>query len=351
MKLEDIVLVRATKSHLPLNGELRPSCYDRYLKKGDISDYNDLISQKIKEYQKEKYGKVYKLWEEKDRKEFSEIKKLYSPYTSVYTSTLSFSLNGLVPDDMNNFFSDYKVAVLDPLKPHLDDTDFVNFHVIDTTTKGIMKVSDSAILVIDKTLYESLNSEIKNNLNRYYKIETFEGDLKSAVSHTLRKYGYPALPLIQRVEENYIEDCPEKQSMIKMQEDVAKYLDISTLRLFYLYTSNSLDEFDQKSQNKIIDEKKNIETVKKYYRDLFYNFLEEKAKMYGLDLEDGERFYLYSKFSNSKTVLSKLVDYVIESCGGLEMFKGVIEEFNNYVLNNYLTNDEIVKKDSGSFIQ
>lgn len=349
MNLDDVVLVRATRKHLPLDGELRPSCYGRYLKKRDISDYNNIIFRKIKEYQKEKYGKEYKLWEEDDRKEFSEIVDSYLPFTSSYTSTLSFSLNGLVPDDMNNFFSDYKVAVLDPLKFHMDDTDFVNFNVIDTTTKGIMKVSSNAILLIDKVLFESLSDEIKNNLNNNYKVEIFEGNLKDAISFTLKKYGYPSLPLVQRVEENYIEDCPEKQDMINIQSQVANYLGVSTLRLFDLYTSSSLSGVNQQSQDKIADELENTHKVKKYYRDLFYSFLEEKARLYGMNLDEQEKFYLYSKYSNSKIVLSKMLDYIISSCGGLVSFKKIIAEFNDYILNNYLTNDEIVRKDDVSF--
>ena len=84
----------------------------------------------------------------------------YLPLTSSYTSTLSFSLNGLVPDDMNNKFSDMLVAVIDPIKYHQNE-DYVNIDAIDTTIKGSIKTSEEAILVIEQNYFLGLTEEEK----------------------------------------------------------------------------------------------------------------------------------------------------------------------------------------------
>ena len=137
MEIKDIMLVRATNKTIPFNGEILPSSMSMALRKAGICDYMDIMRKIFTEHQAVK-GITYKLFtSDEDRARYERDIAPFVPYEGQYTSTVSFSFNGLVPDDMNNRFSNYGVAVLDPLVSHLDE-DFVNVHVIDTTIKGGM---------------------------------------------------------------------------------------------------------------------------------------------------------------------------------------------------------------------
>jgi len=85
--------------------------------------------------------------------------------------------------------------------------------------------------------------------------------------------------------------------------------------------------------------------VQKYYQDSFYNFLLQKAEQYHMELDEMEKFYLFSEFSKSEEVLEDLVKSLLNKAG-MENYKLFIEEYNKMIQDNYFTNDEIVEHKS-----
>lgn len=341
MNIENIVLVRAI-DYLPLDGILLPSCESKYLIFNEKDNYYYLLKSIIQKNVEKDLGRSLNLWEETDNKILKSILKDYLPLTSSYTSTLSFSLNGLVPDDMNNTFSEMKFAVLDPMKYH-ENENYINVDVIDTTIKGSIKTSEECILVIDQNEYSLLSEETKNNLRNHYKIELFSGSLKEAISNILQKYNYPALPLVQKKELHEISECNEKDSMIKFQDEFALAIGASRLKLQQLYTYplSTLTGIDVMAAEKAqSDFDKNL-VIEKYYKDKFYEFLTTIFETLGFNLTDEEKYYLFSDFSYSEDVLKKVVESIIQVCG-FEKYKLFIQEYNQNVMNNYITNEEII---------
>jgi len=345
MNIDNVVLVRAM-NNLPINGILEPSCSSKYLHIQNKGNYYYLIQREIKRYLESKLQRTLDFSEE-DNKLLKDILKDYLPLTSSYTGTLSFSLNGLVPDDINNKFSDMKVAVIDPIKYHLKD-DFVNIDVIDTTIKGRIEVSKEAILLIHRDYFLSLTIEEQEKLAKIYKVELFDDTLKEAILSTLNKYNYPSLSLIQDKTSKDIVDCEHKDSMIAFQSYFAKEKGVSRLKLQQLYTTplELLSEgVDVVAAEKVqSDFSKNL-IVQKYYQDSFYNFLLQKAEQYHMELDEMEKFYLFSEFSKSEEVLEDLVKSLLNKAG-MENYKLFIEEYNKMIQDNYFTNDEIVEHKS-----
>ena len=341
MNIDNTVLVRAM-NHLPLNGEIVPSCEGKYLKPDGSSDFAFVMRDIVKKELEKELGRPLNLYyESEDEKLLNAAMQDMYPYTSDYTSTLSFSLNGLVPDDINNKFSDMKIAVLEPLKNHTD-AEFLSVDVIDTTIKGRINAS-GAILLIDSLLFESLDADAKNNLLSNYQVEVFTGSLKEAVKESLVKHGYPALEYNQRREDNYIVDCVEKESMIEFQDTFAESVKASRLRLAQLYMEPFLHGVDLEAGEKAkADFYKGVE-VANYYKNKLYEFLVAKGEEVGIVLSDEEKFYLFSEYSNSKEVLSKLTESLIQAYGGVQSFKMVIQEYNQELVNNYLTSEEIIE--------
>lgn len=269
MNIDTVVLVRAM-NNLPVNNALIPSCNGQYLIKRGANDYYYIIKDYIKNYLEQQIGRTLNVYEQKDFEFLNKQIDNYLPFTSSYTSTLSFSLNGLVPDDINNKFSEMKMAVIDPLKNHQEEN-FVNIDIIDTTIKGNVLTSSEAILVIEENYFLALNEEIRSDLLNYYKIETFNGSLKEAVDNTLVKYNYPSLPLIQKKEYSDILDCPFKESMINFENCFVELQSASRLKLqqLYMYPISTMNGVDVTDAEKVkSDFNKNL-TVESYYKNSF----------------------------------------------------------------------------------
>ena len=83
------------------------------------------------------------------------------PYNSDYNSMVLWSLNGLVPDDMNNTFSDKTCAIIDGLAEQIEQSEMVSLVPTDTAIKGNVNLSNKATILIDKDRYETLSLEEK----------------------------------------------------------------------------------------------------------------------------------------------------------------------------------------------
>lgn len=131
---------------MPLNGELIPSCEGKRLVNDKKSDFHYFMRKCIRDNLEHQLGRDLVLFEESPDYQLMEnmMKDYYALTGGYYTTTLSFALNGLVPDDINNKFTDMKTAVLEPIKNQIN-ADFITIETIDTTIKGKIKISNEAI--------------------------------------------------------------------------------------------------------------------------------------------------------------------------------------------------------------
>lgn len=343
MNIDNVVLVRAM-NNVPLNGELVPSCEGQRLVNDRKSDFYYFMKSCVREQLQENLGRYLDLYPDSpDEQLMNEACNNYSILTGdYYTSTLSFSLNGLVPDDMNNKFADMNMAVLEPLR-NQTTADFVTIETIDTTTKGRMQTSSEAILTVKNDFFAQLSPEIQQNLITNFNVRLFDGKLKDAISDALKENGYPVLPLIQNREMKNIDNCPEKQSMLDFEEKFSMTVGASRERLqnlTFMYGGGT--GVDEIAHNKISEEHENTLIVTEHYKNQFYGFMLRKAEALGIEVSDEDRFYLFTSYEEGTDAMKRVTTALINAYGGFEKFQSFINEYNQYTQNNYLTNQEIV---------
>ena len=349
MNIDNVVMVRAM-NYVPLNGELIPSCEGRRLVPDQKSDFCYLIRDIVRgnlEKQLERPLNLY--FESPDSILIESMMKDYYVLTGdYYTTTLSFALNGLVPNDRNNRFDDMKMAVLEPIKNQMY-ANFVTIETIDTTIKGRIKTSDEAILVIEQAFFNGLPIEIQNNLKEHYQIKIFNSSLKEAIEGVLKEKGYPVLPLIQAKKSKNIEDCPEKESMLAFEDLFSTSVKASRLSLQQLtFSYHAGDEVDAIAHEKLAEEFDNTLIVENYYKKQLYEFMLQKCEMFGIEVNEEDRFYLFTEYGRSQEVMADIVGKLINAYGGLEQFKQFINDYNYYVANNYMTNEQIVSAEKAN---
>jgi len=343
MNINNVVLVRAM-DNLPLNGELIPSCEGERLINDNQSDFHYFMMECITSNIEQQLGrKLLLLPDFPDYELLKDAMKDYYVLTGdYYTTTLSFALNGLVPDDINNQFTDKKMAILEPIKNQMN-ANFITIETIDTTIKGRIKTSNEAILVIQQEFFSKLSQDEQANLMSNYKIKLFESDLKNAINDTLIENGYPVLPLIQKKEMKNIEECPEKESMLDFEDRFSIAVGASRLRLQHLTLSyNGGTELDSIAHEKLAEEHTNTLKVNEYYKKQLYEFIINKAESLGIEVSNEDKYYLFSNDKESSNTMKKLITSLIQKYGSLENFKQFIIEYNNYIKDNYLTNQQIV---------
>lgn len=343
MNINNVVLVRAM-NNLPLNGELIPSCEGQRLVNDNKSDFYYFMRDCVRANLEQQLGRSLVLFP--DSPDYLLMEEAMKDYLMVtgdyYTTTLSFALNGLVPDDMNNQFTNMKMAVLEPIK-NQTSADFVTIETIDTTVKGRMNTSDEAILVIERNFFSQLSSDVQVNLVDNFKIKLFEGNLKDAISNTLRENNYPVLPLVQKKEKNNIEACPEKESMLDFEDKFSVAVGASRLRLQQLtFMYGGGTAVDEIAHNKLKEEHDNTLKVAEYYKNQLYEFMVNKAMNLGIGISDEDKFYLFTNYQEGVEAMKRIVTSLISAYGGLDSFKQFIQEYNNYIEENYLTNEQIV---------
>lgn len=343
MNIDNVVLVRAM-NNLPLNGELIPSCEGKRLVIDQKSEISYFIKKCVRNNLEQQLGRSLDLYFESPDEEL--LKKAVSEYNILtgdyYTTTLSFALNGLVPDDMNNQFNNMKMAVLEPIK-NQTNADYVTIETIDTTVKGRMKTSSDAILTIEREYFSNLQLEEQENLKANYKIKLFDGNLKDAVNQTLTENGYPVLPLIQKRELNNIEECPEKESMLDFEDKFSAAVGASRLRLQYLtFMYGGGEGVDAIAHDKISEEHDNTLIVEKYYKNKLYEFMLSKAEEKKIEVSDEEKYYLFTDYQAGTDAMQRITSSLIDEYGGIVNFKQFITEYNQSISNNYLTNEQIV---------
>ena len=233
-----------------------------------------------------------------------------------------FSLNGICPDDnehgfANNTFSNKKVAIIEPLSEHIDQV--ISLVPTDTAIKGDVVLSNSAIILIEESLYNSLNETQKSLLhNNIFSIKTFTGSLKEAIRNELQNSGryIPETLSLSASTGGFMQsDTSEMQK--ECINNIANYYGLSQMKYFNLITSRdtSIPKYDE-----VCDEFDNTIKVQDYYITMFLsNFL-----MYLNAPKD--MINNISKNIHYKPFLLKVISIIKEL--GIDKYKQFVDSYN-----------------------
>ena len=325
MNINNIAMVRATNI-IPYDGVVRPLSNVPYLCKNIGLEFSARISDLLRElgvippldqskmFEEDYYDKMVAL--------SSKILKEYLPYVSDYNSMVLFSLNGICPDDnehgfANNTFSNKKVAIIEPLSEHIDQV--ISLVPTDTAIKGDVVLSNSAIILIEESLYNSLNETQKSLLhNNIFSIKTFTGSLKEAIRNELQNSGryIPETLSLSASTGGFMQsDTSEMQK--ECINNIASYYGLSQMKYFNLITSRdtSIPKYDE-----VCDEFDNTIKVQDYYITMFLsNFL-----MYLNAPKD--MINNISKNIHYKPFLLKVITIIKEV--GIDKYKQFVDSYN-----------------------
>lgn len=324
MDIKNIALVRATNV-IPVDGIVRPVSEVPYLRKEDGTEFSFAMYDLLK-----KNGVLKEIdWTKPDEiseidRENNEILKQYMPYNSDYNSMVLWSLNGLVPDDMNNTFSNKTCAIIDGLEEQIEQSEIISLVPTDTAIKGNVNLSDKATVLISKERYESLSKEekqqiIKSNMN----ITIFEGDLKEAVDKELIREGrFTAENLsLTRKDGGYI----QSNTSDELRETICKIANDRGIPqvLHWNIITGQNDELDKLVNVK--DEFENSIEVNKFYKNTFFKYLFKKID---IDAKIKENAIYSPEASPYMQALCDEIDRI-----GIDKYKSVLDEYNKSLEN------------------
>lgn len=319
MDIKNIALVRATNV-IPVDGVVRPISAVPYLRKEKDTEFStsmrDLLRRKglLKEVDWTKPDEINKI-----SKENTKTLEQYVPYNSDYNSMVLWSLNGLVPDDMNNTFSDKTCAIIDGLAEQIEQSEMVSLVPTDTAIKGNVNLSNKATILIDKDRYETLSLEEKDKLAKLnLNVTIFQGNLKEAVNEALiRKGRYTAETLsLAREDDGYIKSDTSDE-VRRTIRDVANERNIAQVLHWSVITGQN-DELDKLENVK--DDFENGCIVKDFYKRAFFEYLFSKMN---IDNETKE-YALY--FPDSSKYMEDLCDEIDRI--GIDKYKSLVDEYN-----------------------
>lgn len=272
MNINNIALVRVTDA-IPFDGIVRPISEVPYLNKERGSAFSyamfNLLRSKgiLKNVDWSKPDEVEKINKENDR-----IFKEYMPYNSEYNSMVLWSLNGLVPDDINNKFSDKTCVIIDGLAEQIESSSVISLVPTDTAIVGNVKLSENATILISQDRYEELSQEEKEKLGKLnLNINIFNGDLKENVDNELLKSGrYTAETLSLRREDYGYINSDTSDEVRETIENIAEEKELAQVLHFNILTGQN-DEKDKLKSVK--DEFENGLKVNEFYKRTFLEYL------------------------------------------------------------------------------
>lgn len=319
MDINNIALVRATNV-IPVDGIVRPISEVPYLRKEKSTEFfaamHDLLRRKglLKEVDWSKPDEIDKI-----SKENNQILEQYMPYNSDYNSMVLWSLNGLVPDDMNNIFSDKTCAIIDGLAEQIEQSEIVSLVPTDTAIKGNVNLSKRASILINTDRYETLSQEEKEQLAKLnLNVTIFSGDLKDAVNEILILEGrYTAETLsLARNDDGYI-NSNTSDEVRKTISAIANERNIAQVLHWNVITGQN-DELD-----KLENVKDNFENgciVKDFYQKAFFEYLFSR-----MDIDNGTKDCVFY-FPDSSKYMEDLCDEI--SRIGIDKYKSLVDEYN-----------------------
>ena len=278
MNIDNIAIVRATNV-IPFDGVVRPLSNVPYLCKNIGLEFSARISDLLHELGVIPPMDQSRMFEEDYYDEMvalsSKILKEYLPYVSDYNSMILFSLNGICPDDnehgfANNTFSNKSVAIIAPLSEHIDQV--ISLVPTDTAIKGNVVLSNNARVLIDESVYESLNDLQKALLhNNRFSIKTFTGSLKEAIRNELQNSGR-YIPETLSLSASTGGFMPSDTSELQKEciNNIASSYGLSQMKYFNLITSRdtSMPKYDE-----VCDEFDKAMEVQDFYTTAFLHEL------------------------------------------------------------------------------
>ena len=312
MNVENIALVRATNV-IPFDGRVLPISESRYLKKDMHSEVSRTIGDLLKKQ------KEYNLWNEEEYEIYKNDLMELIPYSSDYNSMVLFSLNGIVPDDQNNTFSNKICAIIEDMSSQIEKAEFISLAVTDTAIKGTVELSESSIILIQEDSYNELSQEEKDLLkSSNTNIKTFKGEITEAVEQTLSE-SERYKPEVLGLTRSYNGYLPSKTSEETIQtiRQIAEERGISQDLHFNILTHQT------DNQDKLIsvrDEFDNYNKVTNFYENEFFRYLFDKVNI------DEKLQYKLLNFGNAKPYLEEFSAKIEEF--GIDNYKQIVQEYN-----------------------
>lgn len=303
MDIKNIALVRATNI-IPFDGVVRSISEEKYLRKEKRTEF---------------FEAMYDLLRRKGLLESRETVEQYMPYSSDYNSMVLWSLNGLVPDDGNNTFSNKTCAIIEGLAEQIEQAEIISLVPTDAAIKGHVNLSNKAKLLISKERYETLSQEEREKLEKLeIEITIFQGALKDAVDKKLISEGrYTAENLsLYREDKGYIksetsDEVRETICKIAQEKEISQVLHSNVL-------TGQNDERDKLISVK--EEFNNGVIVKEFFKRTFFEYLFSK-----MEIDENTKVYaLYSPDNSS--CMESLCDEIGRI--GLDKYKDLVDEYN-----------------------
>lgn len=336
MNINNLALVRATNI-IPFDGTVHSISEVPYLRKEKNSNFYSAMSDLLR-----RKNLLHKIdWSKPD--EFDKINQVnsqiieqYMPYSSDYNSMVLWSINGLVPDDINNTFSDKSCAIIDSLAEQIEQSEIISLVPTDTAIKGNINLSNKASILISKARYETLSTKEKEQLTNL-NVTIFQGDLKEAINKKLveeNQYTSETLSL-QRSDSGYIKSDTSDE-IKEIICNIANKRGIAQVLHWNVITGQN-DELDKLKNIK--DDFENKCIVIDFYKKSFFEYLFSKMD---IDIETKE-CALYSL--DSSIYMENLCDEIGRI--GIDKYKALVDEYNKSLENlreqgNLPTPQEIV---------
>lgn len=317
MNVNNIALVRATDI-IPFDGIVKPISEVPYLRKNISTKFSYAMNDLLR-----KVGKIppvsFFITDEEIRNN-REVLSEYIPYMSDYNSMVLWSINGLVPDDSengfgNNIFSNKKCVIIDGLAEQLQLSNVVSLMPTDTAIKGKVKLSSSAIILIEQNEYEALNEQQKVQLSKL-NIKTFSGDLRQAVENTLIGTGryIPERPTLSKSDGGFRKSETSEELKIEI-DSIAKENNILQMYFFDILINNN-----RSALGELADEYKKINIVNEYFEIQFLDYICREIDVEQSLTED------LKHYPDSDFYIKQLCD-VIEKFG-IDDYQKLVKKYN-----------------------
>lgn len=322
MDIKNIALVRATNI-IPFDGVVRPINEVPYLKKENGTTFayaiNDLLK-KLNKINNDGYWTKTEEEQEKMDKQNKTILEKYLPYNSDYNSMVLWSLNGLVPNDINNTFSNKSCGIIESLEEQISESEIVSLVPTDTAIKGSVRLSSKAIILVNSEIYNSLSDEEKEKLGDLdLNVHIFDGELQEAIDENLEKSGrYTAEKLsLSRGDKGYLKSYTSEE-LTRTIQNVAEEYDIAQ-ELHYNVLMCQNDELGRLQSVK--DERGKIKAVKDCYKRSFFEYIFSKTDM------DKRVACDVLRYMDSPVYIKLLTDEIEKI--GIEEYKKVVDGYNS----------------------
>jgi hypothetical protein len=311
MNIDNIALVRITDI-LPKNGVVEPSSKGQFLIKANGTEFSYAIADMIRKY--ENYG----FTEEEMKRFISDCNKL-TPYTSEYVSTTCYSVNSVVPEDINMSFDNRPYVIIEPLKEQINKADIVSIRPYEVIVEGPMMLSENAVIIADKN---KITEDDLNNLKNRYTVILCDGNVREACNDYLKASN--RFTCEQLNAHGFIESNTSDQ-IETVLEEVAQ--------------SKNIEQVKHINSEVLKSDIEKTTIIEDFYEDMFLKYLCENTYV----KNDIKEYFIEGQFNKDKAELLKQIVTSI----GLKTYVDLVVAYNNQLENmikngQLLTNEQII---------